>query len=62
LSPQELQGKFTVALRKIGGDTASADRYSPIFQRSAHMAKQQAIEQAANALTALWKIRRADKA
>jgi hypothetical protein len=61
LSPHELQGKYAIALRKIGGETGSADRHRPIFQRSAHIAKQQAIEQAANALAALWKIRRAEK-
>ncbi|HET8823892.1 MAG TPA: hypothetical protein VFM77_02095 [Terriglobales bacterium] len=61
MSPQELQGKYSVALRRIGGETASADRHTPIFQRSAHITEQQAIQDAANALTALWKIRRADK-
>ena len=62
MSPQELQGKFTVALRKIGGGTVSADRQSPIVQRSAQMSEQLAIEQAANALSALWKVRRVGKA
>jgi len=59
LSPQELQGKYAVALRRIGGETA--DRHKPICQRSAPITEQQAIQEAANALTALWKIRRADK-
>jgi hypothetical protein len=64
LSPQELQGKYTVALRRIGGETASdsTDRHKPIYQRNARLAEQQLIEEAANALTALWKVRRSRKA
>jgi hypothetical protein len=63
LSPQELLGKYNVALRRIGGETVSdaADRQKPIFQRNAPMAEQEAIQEAAKALAALWKIRRADK-
>jgi hypothetical protein len=61
LSPQELQGKYTVALRRIGGETTSADRHTPIFQRGAHITEQQAIQEAANALTALWKISRTNR-
>jgi hypothetical protein len=61
LSPQELQGKYAVALRRIGGETAATDRHRPIFCRNADMAEQQAVQEAANALAALWKIRRADK-
>jgi hypothetical protein len=61
LSTQELQGKYTVALRRIGGETTSTDRHTPIFQRRAHITEQQAIQEAANALTALWKIRRTNK-
>jgi hypothetical protein len=57
-----LQGKYIVALRQIGGDTASGDRQRPIFRRNAPMDERQAIEQAANALAALWKIRGAEKA
>lgn len=62
MSTQELQGKFKVALRRIGGETASDDRHRPIFSRNPHLTEQQAIQEAANALTALWKIRRAQKA
>ena len=62
LSPHELQGQYTIALRKISGETTSGDRHRPIFQRSAPMDERQAIEQAANALAALWKIRRGEKA
>jgi len=56
-----LQGKYTVALRRIGGETTSADRHTPIFQRGAHITEQQAIQEAANALTALWKISRTNR-
>jgi hypothetical protein len=64
LSPQELQGKYTVALKRIGGETtsAAADRHRPIFHRRAQMTEQQAIQEAANALTALWRMTKTDKA
>jgi len=63
LSPQELQGKYALALKGIGGETASAatDRHRPIFRRNAQMTEQQAIQEAASALAALWKIRRSQK-
>jgi len=50
-------------LQRICGETASetADRYRPIVQRKAQMPEQQAIEEAANALTALWKVGRSKK-
>jgi hypothetical protein len=64
LSPLELQGKYTVALGKIGGETGSdnANRHKPIYERNSQWAERQAIAEAANALTALWKIRKGDKA
>jgi len=64
LSPQELQVKYTLALGRIGGETAPAcaDRHRPIFRRNAKMAEQQAIQEAGSALTALWKIRTSEKA
>jgi hypothetical protein len=64
LSPQDLQGKYTVALGRICENTGSdvADRQKPIHQMSAHTAEQRAIREAANALTALWKIKGAEKA
>ena len=64
LSPQELQGKYTLSLGKIAGktDSASGDRNRPIFRRNPQMSEQQAIQEAASALTALWKIRRSEKA
>lgn len=61
LSPHELQGKYAVALKKIAGETAAADRHKPIFQRNGPMDERQAVKQAANALAALWKIRGAEK-
>jgi hypothetical protein len=59
-----LQGKYTVALGRIGGGNGpdSADRYKPIYQRRSQTIEQQAIEEAANALSALWKVRRSNKA
>jgi hypothetical protein len=55
-----LQGRYTIALERIGGADA-ADRQKPIYQRDSRITEQQAIEQAAKALSALWKISR-DKA
>jgi len=64
LSPQELQGKYALALKGIGGATASAgaDRHRPIFRRNAQKTEEQAVQEAASALAALWKIRRSSKA
>jgi hypothetical protein len=46
------------ALEKIGGATAptAADRHKPIRQREARITEQQAIQEAAKALSALWKL------
>jgi hypothetical protein len=64
LSPRELQGKYMVALGRIGGETGSdgTDRRKPIYARNSPQTEQQAIAEAANALSALWKIRGSDKA
>ena len=64
LSPLELQGKYMVALGRIGAETGSerTDRRKPIYERNSLQAERQAIEEAANALSALWKVRRSDKA
>jgi len=64
LGPRELQGKYSVAMGRIYGETGSgsADRHKPICQRNSQMTEHEAIEQAANALSALWRIRRSDKA
>jgi hypothetical protein len=64
LSPLELQGKYTVALERIGGERSSDDasRRKPIYQRSSNWFERQAIAEAATALTALWKIKRGEKA
>jgi len=58
LSPRELQGKFNAALEKIGGaaDSTAPARHKPIYQRQSEMTEEQAIQQAANALSALWKL------
>ena len=64
MSPQESQGKYTDALGRIDRKPASdvTDRHRPIFRRKAQMGEQQAIQEAANVLTALWKVRSSDKA
>ncbi len=63
MSPRELQGRFSVALGRIGGTNESdaAARHKPIYQRDPIKTEQEAIEEAARALTALWKIRRSDR-
>ena len=63
MSPLELQGKYTVALERIVGETGSdgANQHRPIYERNSQQTERQAIAEAATALTALWKIRRADK-
>ena len=46
------------ALSKIAGAPTSetAKKHAPIFRREPAIAEKQAIQDAANALTALWKI------
>jgi len=63
LSPKELEGKHTVASGRIGGKTDSdtANRQKPIYKRNSQSAGRQALEEAAEALSALWKIRRPNK-
>ncbi len=55
MSPGELQGKYAVALKRIGGERRSDDagRHKPIYERNSKQAEHQAITEAANALTAL---------
>ena len=43
------------ALSRIAGEPVS-ERHTPIYQREPAIAEKQAIKDAANALTALWKI------
>ncbi|MBV9182448.1 MAG: hypothetical protein JO356_14145 [Acidobacteria bacterium] len=54
MSPRELQGRYSIALGKIGG---AVDRHKPIYQRDSRITEQKAIEEAANALSALWKLK-----
>ena len=63
MSPRELQGKFIVALGRIGGETGSdgTGRRKPIYQRNSQQSERQAIADAANALSALWKVRGSHK-
>jgi len=55
LSPRELQGRYLAALSRIAGEP-TAERHTPIYQREPAVAEKQAIRDAANALTALWRI------
>ena len=63
MSPRELQGKYMVALGRIGGEAGAdrADRRKPIYKRNSQQAERQAIAEAANALSALWKVTRSRK-
>ena len=63
MSPRDLQGKFTLALGKIGDESGAAgsDRHKPIYRRNPQSAEKQAIKEAANALSALWKVRKFHK-
>lgn len=56
MSPKELQGNYAIALRRIVGEEV-ADRYKPICQRDSGPTEHDAIEDAAKALRALWKLR-----
>jgi hypothetical protein len=58
LSHQELQGRYVAALARIAGirATGTPKRKTPIFLREPEMTEQQSIQEAANALAALWKI------
>ncbi len=59
LSPRKLQGRYMAALSRIAGAPMCGNpkRHTPIFQRGPAIGEKQAIRDAANALTALWKIR-----
>jgi hypothetical protein len=58
LSAQKLQSRYMAALSRISGTPVcgEAKRHTPIFQRGPAAGKKQAIRDAANALSALWKI------
>jgi len=59
LSPRELQLKYMSALSRITGAPADADakRQTPIFQREPAVTEKELIQNAANALAALWRVR-----
>ena len=63
VSSQELQGKFTFALAKISREavTEGAKRHKPIYERNSQQSERHAIAEAADALTALWKLRTTSK-
>jgi hypothetical protein len=58
LSTQELQGRYVAALARIAGApmTGTPKRQTPIFQREPAISEKQSIQDAANALAALWNI------
>jgi hypothetical protein len=58
LSTQELQGRYVDALARIAGApvTGTAKRQTPICQREPAISEKQSIQDAANALAALWNI------
>jgi hypothetical protein len=60
MSPRELQEKYQAALSKIAGAkiSGSAKKHQPIFQREPATTEKQSIQDAANALSALWKLQR----
>jgi hypothetical protein len=61
LSSRTLQGQYTAALSKITGAPKSENhedqkRHTPICQRTPQPNEKQALREAANALSAIWKI------
>ena len=55
---RELQGRYMIALGSLGESTGSkvADRHKTIYQQDSGMTEQRAIQEAAKALSALWKL------
>jgi hypothetical protein len=53
-----LQGQYTAALSRITGAPKSENqkRHTPICQRTQQPDEKQALREAANALSAIWKI------
>lgn len=58
MSSRNLQGMYNAALSRIGGTRTSGDtnKCTPIFQRDVSVSRKQAVKDAANALSALWKM------
>ena len=58
LSSRTLQGQYTAALSRITGAPKSENqkRHTPICQRTQQPDEKQALREAANALSAIWKI------
>jgi len=57
LSSDKLQGQYIAALSRVGGTRSrNMKRLAPIFQRGPAPYEKQALRDAANALSALWKI------
>jgi hypothetical protein len=58
LSPQELQGRYAAALSRIGGAPTkdTAKKHTPIFKRQPSITETESIQDAANALAAIWKV------
>jgi len=58
LSPQDLQARYAAALSRIGGAPTkdTAKKHTPIFKRQPAITETQSIQDAANALAAIWKV------
>ena len=63
MSSRQLQGRYIAASSRIGGKLISQNikRHTPIFQRGTGASEKQALRDAANALSALWKIAESSK-
>ena len=58
LSPQDLQARYAAALSRIGGAPSEdrAKKHMPIFKRQPATTQTESIQEAANALAAIWKV------
>jgi hypothetical protein len=60
LSPQDLQARYAAALSRIGGAPTkdTAKKHTPIFKRQPAITETESIQDATNALAAIWKLAR----
>jgi len=59
LSPSQLQEKYMFALESVGSAKrpSVSRRHTPIYRRRQRLTEQEAIQEAAEALSAIWKVR-----
>lgn len=57
MGPRDHQGVYTAALRRVSVTRTATDekKYKPIFQRDKAYTEDQALKEAAMALSALWR-------